>query len=189
MNQNMALLSQTEIDTLLDFLQKSKVGEEVMDQTSIDRLINLLQTDKKPQLKFNASIPEMRSHDEQPILLLDGISNIEEQKRCVLECRVDADTKYLHIVCRDDAKDAEYEITPTCVSELRFRRTDTSCWGYAIPPVTFDHIAALMTVKYTKSVFDAVCRIFAEHMFGDAQIIIPEIYMPTTYDLIHNLKD
>ena len=47
MNQNMALLSQTEIDTLLNFLQKSKVGEEVMDQSSIDRLINLLQTDSR----------------------------------------------------------------------------------------------------------------------------------------------
>lgn len=189
MNQNMALLSQTEIDTLLDFLQKSKVGEEVMDQTSIDRLIDLLQTDKKPELKFNAKIPEMRGNDEQPILLLSGMSDIEEQKRCVLECRVDADTKYLHIVCRDEANGAEYEITPNSVSELRFRRTDTSCWGYAIPPVTFDHIAALMTIKYTKSVFEAVCRTFAEHMFGNAQITIPEIYMPTTYDLIHNLKD
>lgn len=189
MNQNMALLSQKEIDTLLDFLQKSKVGEEVMDQTSIDRLINLLQTDQKRELKFNANIPEMHSQDEQPILLLDGITNIEEQKRCVLDCRVNADTKYMHIICRDELKGDEYEITPACVGELRFRRTDTSCWGYAIPPVTFDHIAALMTVKYKKSVFDTVCRAFAEHMFGDAQITIPEIYMPTTYDLIHNLKD
>ncbi|MDE7211460.1 MAG: hypothetical protein K2O03_08465, partial [Lachnospiraceae bacterium] len=110
-------------------------------------------------------------------------------RRCVLECQVDDATKYLRIICRDEKKDAEYEITPACVSELRFRGADNSSWGYAVPPVTFDHIAAMMSIKYTKSVFDKICQIFAERMFGDAQITIPEIYMPTTYDLIHHLKD
>lgn len=189
MNQNMALLSQKEIDTLLDFLQKSKVGEEVMDQASIDRLISLLRTDKRREVKFNTPVPEMRGRDEQPLLLLDTVGSLKEQQRCVLECQVDAATNFLRIICRDEAKDSEYEITPACVSELRFKRMDTSQWGYAVPPVTFDHIAALMTVKYTKSVFDKVCRIFAKQMYGDEQVTIPEIYMPTTYDLIHHLKD
>lgn len=189
MNQNMALLSQTEIDTLLDFLQKSKVGEEVMDQASIDRLISLLQTDKRRGVKFNTTVPETRGKDEQPLLLLDAMNSLKEQQRCVLECQVDAETKFLRVICRDELKDNEYEVTPACVSELRFKSVDTSKWGYAIPPVTFDHIAALMTVKYTKSVFDKVCHVFAKQMYGDEQVAIPEIYMPTTYDLIHHLKD
>ncbi len=189
MNQNMALLSQTEIDTLLNFLQKSKVGEEVMDQASIDRLIHLLQSDQKREVKFNTNMPEVHGEEEHALLLVDAFGSVEEQRRCVLECQVDDATKYLRIICRDEKKDAEYEITPACVSELRFRGADNSSWGYAVPPVTFDHIAAMMSIKYTKSVFDKICQIFAERMFGDAQITIPEIYMPTTYDLIHHLKD
>ncbi len=189
MNQNMALLSQTEIDTLLNFLQKSKVGEEVMDQSSIDRLINLLQTDQKREFKYSTNVPQMPGGEGQPLLLVDGMKNAKEQERCVLECQVDGQTQYLHIFCRDESKDREYEITPFCVSELRFLPNDRSSWGYAIPPVTFDHIAALMMIKYTKSVFDKVCHIFAQRMFGGEWTEIPELYMPTTYDLIHHLKD
>ena len=189
MNQNMALLSQTEIDTLLNFLQKSKVGEDVMDQGSIDRLIDLLQSDRKREVKFDENVPEVHGKEERALLVIDAIGGVPEQQRCVLECQVDAATKFLRVVCRDEKKDAEYEITPACVSELRFRVSDTSRWGYAIPPVTFDRIAALLAVKYTKSVFDKVCCIFAEQMFGDAQATIPELYLPTTYDLIHHLKD
>lgn len=189
MNQNMALLSQAEIDTLLDFLQKSKVGEEVMDQGSIDRLIDLLQSDHKREVKFNTNVPGTHGKEEHALLLIDAFGKSQEQQRCVLECQVDDTTKYIHVICRDEKKDVEYEITPACVSELRYRDSDQSCWGYALPPVTFDHIAALMSVKYTKSVFDKVCQVFAERMFGDAQVMIPELYMPTTYDLIHHLKD
>ncbi|MDE7327421.1 MAG: hypothetical protein K2N63_14310 [Lachnospiraceae bacterium] len=189
MNQNMALLSQTEIDTLLDFLQKSKVGEEVMDQGSIDRLINLLQTDQKREIKFDTDVPQVHSDDGQPLLLLEGLSSAKEQSLCVLECQVDAQTQFLHIFCRDESKDKEYEITPACISEMRFSQNDKSSWGYAIPPVTFDHIASLMMIKYTKSVFDKVCHIFAQRMFGGEWTEIPELYMPTTYDLIHHLKD
>ena len=83
MNQNMALLSQTEIDTLLNFLQKSKVGEEVMDQSSIDRLINLLQTDQKREFKYSTNVPQMPGGEGQPLLLVDGMKNAKEQERCV----------------------------------------------------------------------------------------------------------
>ncbi|MDE7298209.1 MAG: hypothetical protein K2N94_05195, partial [Lachnospiraceae bacterium] len=104
MSDNMALLSQEEIDTLLDFLtqQKSRVGNEVMDQESIDRLISLLHTDEVRSVKFDTIVPEARKERASALILLGGMTDIrEQQKNCRLECRVDEKTGYLRIFCRD----------------------------------------------------------------------------------------
>lgn len=215
MDENKVLLSQMEIDVLVEFLlqQKEKVGE-VMDQASIDRLIALLRPgmarEKKgtpipeaateklespmPEqmeefdIKYDSLIPEPKGSEQTPILLLE--EELEcEQKDCVLECEADAATGYLGIFCADRKSGKRYRITPKCVEQVRYIKGDASEWGYALPPLAFDQIAALMKVKYTKKTFDKVCEIFAVRIFGTTDQQIPNLYMPTVNSLIHHLAD
>ncbi|MDE7300137.1 MAG: hypothetical protein K2N94_15175, partial [Lachnospiraceae bacterium] len=85
--------------------------------------------------------------------------------------------------------DKEYGITPKCMEQVRYIDGDDSQWGYAVPPLTFDKMAVLLSVKYTKSSFDQVTRVFSERMFGQEGIQVPDLYMPTAYSLIHHLSD
>ncbi len=191
MSDNMALLSQEEIDTLLDFLtqQKSRVGNEVMDQESIDRLISLLHTDKVRSIKFDTAVPEARRERVSALILLGGISDIrEQQQNCLLDCSQDEKTGYVRIFCRDIRNDKRYYITPKCMEQMRYIEGDKSEWGFAVPPLTFDKLSVLLSVKYTKSSFNQITRIFSEKMFGQESIPVPDLYMPTAYSLIHHLN-
>lgn len=189
MTENMTLLSQKEIDTLLHFLieQKKTVSMEVMDQASIDMLISLLHSDIIKNIRYDTSIPE--TSDSSAILLLNESESLSGQQNLKLECKVDEKTGYLEIYCTDDKKEKNYRISPQCLEQVRFISDDKSEWGYAVPPVTFDRVAALLKVKYTKKTFDMVCAIYIERMFGDKEEKIPGIYMPAAYDLIRHLAD
>lgn len=192
MNDNMALMSQSEIDTLVEFLtmQKSQVANEVLDQNSIDRLIQLLQTDVLRELKYDTAIPENRSGENSALLLIDDIGDLrEQQENCLLEITPVTKDGYVEVVCRHKKTNKKYKVTPKCVEHVRFFSSDFSVWGYAIPPITFDSIAALLSVKYTKATFESICSTFAKRMYGDEAADIPAIYMPTTSQLIHHITD
>ena len=95
MSDNMVLLSQGEIDSLLDFLkqQKSKFGNEVMDQESVDRLISLLRTDSSRNVKFDTVVPEMKRGGGNALIQIEGIGSLKEQQQnCQLECEIDEGT-------------------------------------------------------------------------------------------------
>ena len=78
-------------------------------------------------------------------------------------------------------------MTPTCLEQVRYVSEDDVQWGYAIPPLTFDKVANLLQVKYTKATFDFICERFAEKLLGDKTCTIPSIYMPSANDLIQHL--
>ena len=75
-----------------------------------------------------------------------------------------------------------------CMEQMRYIDGDQSEWGYAVPPLTFDKLSVLLSVKYTKSSFNQITRIFSEKMFGQESIPVPDLYMPTAYSLIHHLN-
>lgn len=191
MGENMALLSQEEIDTLLEFLiqQKSKVGMEVMDQDSIDRLISLLHSNAVREIKYDTLIPEAKGMDTTAILVLDEDGIEGQQQNCVLECEVDEQSGYLKIFCCNRKNGKKYAVTPKCLEQVRYIKDDTSEWGFAIPPLTFDQIAALTKIKYTKKTLDQVCRIYSSKIFGNADKKVPNLYMPSVYNLIHHLTE
>lgn len=191
MSDNFTLLSQNEIDTLLDFLvkQKEKFGNEVMDQASIDRLISLLHTDGENEIKFDEVVPETKNDANALLVIGDFGSIAEQQGKCVLDCIRDEKTGYMRIVCRNNENGKEYSITPNCMEQLRYVNGDSSEWGYAVPPLTFDKIAVLLSVKYTKKAFDEVSRSFAKCMYGDEEASIAELYMPTAQQLVKHMCD
>ncbi len=192
MSDNMVLLSQGEIDSLLDFLkqQKSKFGNEVMDQESVDRLISLLRTDSSRNVKFDTVVPEMKRGSGNALIRIEEIGSLKEQQQnCKLECEMDQGTGYIRIFCYDKVSDKKYYITPKCMEQMRYISGDNSEWGRAVVPLTFDQIAVLFSVKYSKATFDKITAIFTERMYGEAGANISDLYMPTAYNLIHHLSD
>ena len=189
MSENMALLSQEEIDTLIEFiLENSGKGEvgEVLDQKSIDKLIMLLKAGPKNKLRFDAETPYVVG---KAFLVLDGNADAAEQrKNCTLECRINPNNGYAQVVCINKALNKEYILTPTCLESLQYVKDDAE-WGYAVPPLTFDKIASLLDVKYTKAAFDYVCELYAKKMYGDGKHEVSSIYMPSANALIQHLAD
>ena len=189
MGENMALLSQGEIDILLDFLlkRKSDVGMEVMDQDSIDKLIALLRAGGRNQIRFDTTVPEVKDDTAVPILMID--ESREAQDECLLECEVAANG-FLKIYCMNQMTNRRLRITPNCIERMYYSEEDQSEWGRVLPPAMFDKIAALLKVKYTKKTFDEVCNLYIKAAYGDnSEHQIPEIFMPTAHQLIRHLAD
>lgn len=191
MSENMALLSQKEIDTLVEFLTKERgVDSGVLDQDSIDKLLSLLKSGTLQKLQFDSKLPKTKGGSKAAILVLDGENNLGgQQEFCRLEFDIDPETDYIHIYCNNYNNNVKYEMTPTCLEQVRYISDDTAEWGYLIPPLTFDKVASLLQVKYTNTTFNLLCERFAEKMFGDKFYNIPSIYMPPTNDLIQNLGE
>ena len=80
-------------------------------------------------------------------------------------------------------------LTPKCMEQMRYISGDDSEWGRAMVPLTFDQIAVLFSVKYSKATFDKITKIFTERMYGEAETNISDIYMPTAYNLIRHMSD
>ncbi len=189
MSENMALLSQGEIDILLDFLLKRKrdVGMEVMDQDSIDKLIALLRAGGATQVRFDTAVPEVKDSTAVPILVID--ESREAQDECLLECEVDANG-FLKVYCMNQMTNRRLRVTPNCVERMYYAEEDQSEWGRVLPPVMFDKIAALLKVKYTKKTFDEICNLYMKAAYGEnSEQQIPEIFMPTAHQLISHLAD
>lgn len=191
MDKNKVLLSQSEIDVLIKFLdmKKDKVGVEVLEQSSVDKLLNILRSGNGEQkLYFDSNLPEFKENSGTAILVLDEDANIGDQQQfCELTCEIDGDTEYMKIICINKQNGNRYNMTPACLEQVKYINEDIAEWGYAVPPLTFDTVASLLQVKYTKATFDKVCEVYAEKMFGDKTHSISSIYMPAAGNLIQHL--
>lgn len=186
MYDNMALLSQEEIDTLLQFLfdQKKDVTGEVMDQASIDKLISILRADQKRSIHFDSQLTRLASKSSAIIKL--ELPNGLAQSSLSLSFEVYGDG-YLKAAAVSSDGGASYAITPNCFDKFRYIANDKSEWGRFLPPVTFDSIAGLLNIKYTKDTFDKVCRTFAKNMCNNEESQVPAVFMPSANDLIAHL--
>lgn len=156
--QNLTLLSQEEIDTLVDFLSSKKsITGDILSQESIDKLIALIQnTDKKTVSLINAEHIEAALSPET--------SN-------ELSCKLDDTTKYIMLYTMDKDRH-EVPVTPAGVEH------PSVLWGYAIAPNVFDHIAQTNQLQYSKETFQFICDTFAKVMYGDKDYPIPDFYLP-----------
>lgn len=189
MDNNKVLLSQNEIDVLIKFLnsKNESISGEVLEQSSVDKLLHILKSGGQ-KLYFDSDLPKFKEGNGTAILVLDGESNIgEQQKFCELEYETDPQTGYVKIFCVNKNSGSKYNMTPTCLEQVTYLNGDTTEWGYAVPPLTFDIVAALLQVKYTKATFDKVCETYSKKMFGDKNHPIPSIYMPTSQNLLQHL--
>lgn len=171
---NNTLLSQGEIDTLIRFLTNhdQKIQDSVLSQDSIDKLVSLLQKNGDTNMDlFNMSseVTPLPAED------LSGHS---------LSFTINETTGFLTIIAHNDG--AELIITPLSVNSLKVMNDDSE-WGVCIEPVIFDKIASIFKVKYTKATYDAVCELFCTKRYGNADAVIPTIYLPTADSIANNM--
>lgn len=173
LDTNFSLLSQEEIDTLIEFLTASSdtLECEVLSQESIDKLISMMKLyGKKPSGNHNV-LGDVRV----------ASSVMGETGGWILEFEENADTGFMDLFATN-GEDKEY-ITPRGYSCKCFV-ADESAWGYAISPVQFADIAKAYNLKFSKSVFMGVCQRFAEKNYGDASYDVDDFFMAPSKDVL-----
>ena len=180
MAENRTLLSQSEIDALVSFLQQGSDTPEpvaigdVLDQSSIDKLVDII--------RFNNSHGVMLNNDTTAAILSAGNVDIiapdgstVDRSACELEFRL-ADSGMAQIYCK--AKDgAEYPISPDSLRQRKYV-AEGSEWGFAISPRHFNKIANLFRVNYSQDTFNEVVARFAEITYGSRDAEVSKIYFP-----------
>lgn len=190
--QSMALLSQAEIDTLIDFLnrekQKTSVDSSVLNQESIDKLIKLVLSNQGAEHRFRMRLPIMMTGDEQLISFYSAadesfgnssryelIFEIDGQDGVVLSGR-NMETGVLVPITPD------HVLNPEC-------KDAAGNWGRCIMPAAFDQVATFLRLQYTRETLDQVCARFAEVMYGDETAALPEVYLPSEMSVFMKLLD
>lgn len=177
MIENKALLSQSEIDTLISFIldNAGKATEgEVLDQISIDKLVAILKAGPANRFRFDSAVPAVNG---TAFIEIEGMTDSAElRKDCLLEAGIDSEGNVV-IKCINKKEEKECIITPLCYENMKYINDD-SRWGFAVPPVTFGRLAVLFDLKYSRNSYDCICERFAEIMYGDKKHKIAEIYMP-----------
>lgn len=175
---NFSLLSQEEIDTLIEFLTEKTggFGTEVLSQDSIDKLIAMMKGYGKNIVANHKSLESVRAVSS--VLGSDGTWTMNFQENST--------TGYMEIFAINGAQ--KEKITPRGYSCGCFVGDD-STWGYAISPVQFAEIAKVYGLKFSKSVYSDVCQRFAEKNFGDKMYDIDDFFMASGKDILFCLLD
>ena len=177
--QNMALLSQSEIDTLISFLSsekdKSGVGSEVLSQDSIDKLISLIKTGNAASEQFAVNLPVSTSEDAKIIDFFKKADKTYSDK-ATYELLFEKKRGKISVNGKNTQSGALVPIRPCDVADGAPASEDN--WGACIMPSMFDLIATYFHIKYTKDTMDVVCSTFAKVMFGKEDATIPAVYLP-----------
>lgn len=178
LDTNFSLLSQEEIDTLIEFLTESTsaLESEVLSQESIDKLISMMRLyGKKPAGNHNilGSVRAVSS-----VMNGSGVWTLEFEEN--------SRTGFIDIYATN-GEHKEY-ITPKGYSCGCFV-DDDSTWGYAISPVQFTDIAKVYNLKFSKAVYMGVCQRFAEKNYGDADYDIDDFFMASSRDFLTYLLE
>lgn len=170
-NLNLSLLSQNEIDTLVNFLleKKSTVDSSVLSQSSIDKLIELIRYDNS--LRRQELIPSVAHVSENQLGQMGIRQNKEEL--CELRCETDGDTGFLQIVVYNTTTEQSMLLTPSSLTG-----EDSEGWGFCISPSLFCRLARALGAKYSAQTYDLVCDRFAKCVFGSEDHKIPVLYLP-----------
>ena len=181
---NFSLLTQQEIDTLVDFLSNHElVSNDVLNQNSVDKLIHLVKHNDMNRVHLDdigLKVPE--EYDIlQELQLREDVSEI-----CELLVSIDEQTQYLTLTAKNIVTGKEKVITPAVLDRRELIET-ASYWGYSITPILFDKIARIFSLKYSRQTYETICNLYAEKNFGSADLKIPSFYCPTSDQLLDNL--
>lgn len=169
---NFSLLSQEEIDTLIEFLtdKTNNLESEVLSQESIDKLISMIQATSKRPSGNRTATGVVRAVSQ----VLDGVENWN------IDYEVDSDD-FVQIFATDGQK-KEY-ITPKGYSCACFV-DDCGSWGYSISPVQFVDIALVYHLKFTMDTYESLCKHFARKHFGSEDYEIDDFFFAPSKKLL-----
>ncbi len=181
MAENRTLLSQSEIDALVSFLQQGTDVEqpvaigEVLDQSSIDKLVDII--------RFNNNHGIMLNNDTTAAIL--GAGNVDitapdgskvDKSACELDYKISA-SGMAEIYCKNKKDGSLYKISPDSLSQRKYV-ADGADWGLAVSPRHFNKVANLFRLEYSQETYQAVQKRFNEIMYGDAGAAPAKIYFP-----------
>lgn len=173
---NFSLLSQEEIDILIDFLTDNcnLVESEVLSQESIDKLILMMKGCSKEQ--------HLKSQQEASNVRAAGTVLTGTEVWC-LEFEENADG-FVELYATNGEK--KEKITPQGYSCSCFT-SDSSQWGYAVSPILFSEVAKCYGLKFSKETYQKVSTHFALKNFGDAAYDVNDFFLASGKDIISNL--
>lgn len=178
-NQDFSLLSQSEIDTLIEFLsdKRDEVDSSVLNQESIDKLLEML--------RFNdgrAKKDEILRMGEVEGTLADLVTVRHGDDVCALEYSVDEESDFIRLEAVNTVTKERMEITPEMFDE-----GDGECWGHCIAPLVLHRMARALKVKYTADTYENLCRRYAKYIYGDESRKLPFLFMPGNRENIGNI--
>lgn len=175
-SDNFSLLSQKEVDVLVSFLTKNNgVDSDVLSQESVDKLVYLL--------NGHLGSAHLELYDPFVKPLKDVIAErglrTDGDEICELTFSVKEDGKLqLRAVNKNTGK--EMDITPKIFDDKEI----VDEWGCSMSPATFNRLARVLGLKYTADTYDGICKIFAQHNYGDKNAHLPALYYPTNEHLV-----
>jgi hypothetical protein len=175
MSENMTLLSQNEIDTLVEFLleKKQEVHNEVLNQDSIDRLIHLIRTTHVNNIRTSSKVGDIKEKKRiyTALTIRDDVAQVCELVVNVLE------NGFLDVLILNQTTGNTYKVTPAGASEMTIS-DDDSQWGKCISPLTFVDIADAYDAKFSEETYQNICSIYANVKFGNTEYSIPDFFLP-----------
>ena len=178
MAENRALLSQSEIDALVSFLQHdgttktSSIGE-VLDQNSIDKLVDLIRANNDQGVFLDPDALNLGAI-EAPITAQNG--TVLDTSVCELDFRITPEG-IAEICCVNMSDATFYKIYPECLIQGKYV-SEGSEWGRAVSPRHFCMIADLFGLEYPPEAYNAVVARFCEIMYGSSSAQPASIYCP-----------
>lgn len=172
--KNFTLLTQSEIDTLVGFLQEQKdgVADEVLSQESIDKVISMIQ---QRQTRHFAQNNKFWVTDAEQYLITVGFRRSREDL-CELRFRM-MENDYIELYAYNHETGDEFVLTPEDFSDPTTKNDTSIGWGICIMPAFFDQVAELFSLRYTKDTYIQICELFAERNFGKTNIEIPAAFL------------
>ena len=172
--KNMSLLSQSEIDALIKFLNDNKNSEtisgDILSQSSINKLIELIKSipslDKNNLLNTAAIKADASSF----------FASKNDSKGYELAFKTNDDGQINIFACNVETDDI-ITISPAMISSANTANLPET-WGRCMSPNTFHYIAELLKIKYSNETFSDLKALFAENMYGSAEAVIPAFYLP-----------
>ncbi len=181
MAENRTLLSQSEIDALVSFLQQGGANSEatsigdVLDQSSIDKLVDIIRFNNNHGILLNADTTAAAlCAGNVDIPTADG-TNLDKSA-CELQYKI-ADSGMAEIYCVNKNDGASYRIAPDSLKQRKYV-AEGSEWGFAVSPRHFNKVANLFRINYSQDTYTAVLKRFNEIMYGSADAEASRIYFP-----------
>jgi len=178
MTESKALLTQNEIDTLINFLQshtQSPIGS-VLDQGSIDKLVEIIKFNNDKGVYFNKeSAINLTGNDEPLAIIKDATGRILDAQSCSFICEKDADG-FVNVVCLEKTTGTRVNISPSCINRKEFLEDDAK-WGLAVSPHTLIRLSGIFGINCDADTLKNAEKDFAKLVYGDENAKIADCYM------------